>query len=95
MASDNAAAAALAARNQSAKEKLWRGWRYCELGGEVANANLNTANKWWSNLEDATDAVKTAAAAPATCVVPAVTNSAGAEVRPAITYHTNTATIAT
>lgn len=68
-ASDNAAGAATAARTQAAKEKLWRGWRYCELGAAVTNATEVTAGRWWSNLDSATN---TSATLPATCVVPAV-----------------------
>jgi len=92
-ASDNAATAASAASTQSAKEKLWRGWRYCELGAEVTNAVLATAGRWWSNLDGAS---ASSATAPATCVVPAVLDAAGTTtLRPAITYHTDKVTVAT
>jgi hypothetical protein len=46
---NTAAADALqAAKDQLAKEVLWRRYRYCELGAAVADATLTDANnEWW------------------------------------------------
>lgn len=77
--------AATAARDQSTKEALWRGWRYCELGGAVAGVTLaDTAKGWWQYLSGSYPATE-----PPTCVVPAVPAASGTgNAREAVTYYT-------
>lgn len=87
-AKDTAATAAAAVRTQITKEKLWREWLYCELGGSPAGVSGN----WWTFSQNTTTAALTNE--PASCIVPAVRNAANdADVRAAVTYYSSKAVV--
>lgn len=64
------------------KEKLWRSWRYCELGTSVTDADLDGKSNWWELLEGVVEE-------PSNCIVPAVpgANDGDPDIRGAVTYY--------